>query len=273
MAKAPYISEFKISSVDETYVYYSFKISNYVAALPDIEDSQNGDIAYKASSPKVICSSNDKSSYLTGSNLKLEHGVSKGDTKTYYLEAEFSYQKYVCEKSDSARLPADGSYYPNPVPEYVKDGWTEHKVYLDGMADPYYYYTKSGALSWEKSGSKQTDSESVSFVVAIQNPSGDFKFLNKDGKPLSSGDTFPLSAINGSQGIRNMNDFQSAAEAWYKWKNGTAKTCPSWDDGTGKLTAAQVNKIFAYVGLTGGYSQGDPISFDIFSKLQNRISE
>lgn len=279
MATKPYISEFRITDVDETYVYFNFKISgDYVlsSSLPSVSNYDEGDIIYLTTSI-VACSSNQKElKNSVGSSKKLAHGISEGDTDSYDLVAMIQYQGYKLGTDGSGgteRYPEKGVTLTRR-PDLVKDGWTEYIVEDSGGPGwDGYYYIRESELGWEKYGSSGNDVEEESFTIAIQNPSGNFKFLNKNGKALSRGDTFPLSAINGSQGIQNMDDFQAAAEAWYKWKNGTTKTCPSWDDGTGKLTAAQVNKIFAYVGLTGGYSQGDPISFDIFSKLQNRISE
>lgn len=90
MATKPYISEFRITDVDETYVYFNFKISgDYVlsSSLPSVSNYDEGDIIYLTTSI-VACSSNQKElKNSVGSSKKLAHGISEGDTDSYDLVA------------------------------------------------------------------------------------------------------------------------------------------------------------------------------------------
>lgn len=71
--------------------------------------------------------------------------------------------------------------------------------------------------------------------------------------------------------IININSFPAYATQWKAWKNQSnpSSSCPSFDS---PLSANNLNQIYTYVGLTGNFSSGDPISADMFKGLANAIN-
>lgn len=71
--------------------------------------------------------------------------------------------------------------------------------------------------------------------------------------------------------IININSFPAYATQWKAWKNQSnpSSPCPSFDS---PLSANNLNQIYTYVGLTGNFSSGDPISADMFKGLANAIN-
>lgn len=70
--------------------------------------------------------------------------------------------------------------------------------------------------------------------------------------------------------ITNINSFPAYATQWKAWKyQSNPSSCPSFDS---PLSANNLNQIYTYVGLTGNFSSGDPISADMFKGLANAIN-
>lgn len=72
--------------------------------------------------------------------------------------------------------------------------------------------------------------------------------------------------------ITNINDFPEEAKKWKQWKNQSSQiACPSFSDGT-YLSAAQLNSIYEYVGLSSSYKKGDRVTAAMFNTLADKIN-
>lgn len=71
--------------------------------------------------------------------------------------------------------------------------------------------------------------------------------------------------------ITNINSFPDYATQWKAWKNqpNPSSPCPSFDS---PLSANNLNSIYAYVGKTGNFNPGDPISAAMFNGLADVIN-
>lgn len=71
--------------------------------------------------------------------------------------------------------------------------------------------------------------------------------------------------------ITNINSFPDYATQWKAWKDqpNLSSPCPSFDS---PLSANNLNSIYAYVGKTGNFNPGDPISAAMFNGLADVIN-
>lgn len=71
--------------------------------------------------------------------------------------------------------------------------------------------------------------------------------------------------------IRNINSFPAYATQWKAWKDqpNLSSPCPNFDS---PLSANNLNSIYAYVGKTGNFNPGDPISAAMFNDLADVIN-
>lgn len=70
--------------------------------------------------------------------------------------------------------------------------------------------------------------------------------------------------------ITNINSFPAYATQWKAWKHqSNPSSCPSFDS---PLSANNLNSIYAYVGKTGNFNPGDPISAAMFNGLADVIN-
>ena len=70
--------------------------------------------------------------------------------------------------------------------------------------------------------------------------------------------------------ITNINSFPAYATQWKAWKyQSNPSHCPSFDS---PLSANNLNSIYAYVGKTGNFNPGDPISAAMFNGLADVIN-
>lgn len=70
--------------------------------------------------------------------------------------------------------------------------------------------------------------------------------------------------------IENINSFSAYATQWKAWKYQlNPSSCPRFNS---PLSANNLNSIYAYIGQSGNFNPGDPISADMFNNLAKAIN-
>ena len=131
---------------------------------------------------------------------------------------------------------------------------------------PYYREEKYEWPEWTDNWIIVLENESVTQTVGTYYKSpAQFNFEN-----CVSGKQWRVDAGINSL-IRNINSFPDYATQWKAWKNqpNPSSPCPSFDS---PLSADNLNSIYTYVGKTGNFNSGDPISAAMFNDLADAIN-
>lgn len=151
-----------------------------------------------------------------------------------------------------------------------KNGWTDTPPTNEYGKEIYKY--KIYTYTWRDTGTSTSESSEVSSSKTFYPHPASFSFIN-----CTAGNKWRVDeGINSL--ITNINSFQGYAKqrmAWKKWPEpiSNLEDCPSLFNSDKKISAAQLNAVYEYLGKTTSYQSGEKLSAAMLNGIADLIND